>query len=443
MAALLLALGVPAGAALDPSGTWVTDLPSAPGFPGPGFRLLVLRAEGAAVDARLQYFGQATGTWDPATRTLRVGDPSYRGSGSGLDACGGLRIDAVMSPDGAMLTGDETTVDGLSASKGQTICFWDTHTFTARRATCGNGQLDPGESCDPGEVLRPGDCCSIECRFESRGYPCRTGEGDYCDTRGTCLGNGACEPVDPDDLDPGVPDPCRPPPGPCGNGVVDRGESCDPTVPRAGDCCSDTCTFEAAGHPCVAGTSEGAMCDLPGTCIGNEVCVPDVDLDVDVDGVPDPCDACIGGAPLPSVRKRIHRGALVLSARVQRGPNADPAIDGLLVSLTGTATPERSIALPPGEAITRGGPGWTAHPSKRWVWASADAMVTAAVHVGRRSAVLRLVDRTPDTVTAAKRARFVAVRWGTSASPVSICAQSDLTSADCAAHGRAVVCRSR
>jgi hypothetical protein len=441
VAALLFAIGASPSAAVDPSGTWVTDLPGS--IPGRGPRLLVLHVDGTAVDARLQYFGQAMGSWDATTRTLRVGDPAFRGSGSG---CGGLRIDAVMSPDGAMLTGDETSVDAITGSKSHIACYWDTHTFTAKRATCGNGQIDVGEACDPGDVLNGDDCCSDTCAFAAQGSPCRTGEGDYCETRGSCLGNGVCRPVDPADDDPGVPDVCDPVPATCGNGQHDAGEACDARggVPTDDDCCTDRCTYEQWGHSCLAGTSQGVLCDVPGTCAGNEVCVPDVDLDVDVDGVPDPCDACIGGAPLRRVRMRIHGGAVVLSARVQRGTSGSPVIDGLLVSLTGTTSFERSIVLPAGEATTAGGAGWrTERASKRWTWVSADSTVMATVRAGRRSTVFRLIDRTSETVTAAERARFVAVRSGTSASAVSICGQSDLTSADCAVHKRTTVCRSR
>jgi len=444
VAALLLAVGTQASAAVDPSGTWQTDLPFS--NPATGPRLLVVHVDGTAVDARLQYFGHATGTWDAATRTLRVGDPSYRGSGSGPDACGGLRIDAVMSPDGAMLTGDETATDAISASPSNIVCYWNTHSFTATRATCGNGQIDEGESCDPGEVLATDDCCSRTCTFEGRGYPCRVGEVDYCDTRGICLGSDdVCMPVDPDDDHDGVPDLCDPTPAMCGNGHVDAGEACDPgNVLATDDCCSATCTFEQRGHSCLVGTSQGVMCEVPGTCVGNDVCVPDVELDADADGVPDPCDACIGGAPLPRVRMRIHDDALVLSARVRRRTDASsPVVDGLLVSFTGTTMPERSIVLPPGKATSRGGPGWwKERASNRWTWVSADSMVAATVRAVRRSVVLRLTDRTPATVAAAKRARFVAVRLGTSPYAASVCGQSDLTSAACAVHKRATVCRS-
>jgi len=115
----------------------------------------------------------------------------------------------------------------------------------------------------------------------------------------------------------------------------------------------------------------------------------------------------------------------------------------LLVSFTGTTEFDRSIVLAPGEATTRGGLGWTARGSNRWTFASGDSTVTATVRAGQRSTALRLLDHTSESRVASKSARFVAIRWGTSASAVSICGQTDLESADCAMHGRTIACQSR
>jgi len=54
---------------------------------------------------------------------------------------------------------------------------------------CGNGDLDPGETCDDGNNVS-GDCCSADCRLEPVGAPCDDGlactSGDQCDGFGVC-----------------------------------------------------------------------------------------------------------------------------------------------------------------------------------------------------------------------------------------------------------------
>ncbi len=54
---------------------------------------------------------------------------------------------------------------------------------------CGNGDLDPGESCDDGNNV-DGDCCTGDCRAEPPGATCDDGlactVGDVCDGFGVC-----------------------------------------------------------------------------------------------------------------------------------------------------------------------------------------------------------------------------------------------------------------
>jgi cysteine-rich repeat protein len=54
---------------------------------------------------------------------------------------------------------------------------------------CGNGIVEPGESCDDFNTAG-GDCCSPTCTFEPAGSAC-PGDGDLC-TPGTCDGAGVC-----------------------------------------------------------------------------------------------------------------------------------------------------------------------------------------------------------------------------------------------------------
>jgi cysteine-rich repeat protein len=110
----------------------------------------------------------------------------------------------------------------------------------------------------------------------------------------------------------------------CGNGVLDPGEVCDDGARYPGDCCSTTCTHEAAGTYC-GGDADPCtydVCDGAGTCThpiaagvectsdGNP-CTDDVCSDTGVcEHLPntDPCsdgngctvgDACAGGACVP------------------------------------------------------------------------------------------------------------------------------------------------
>ena len=111
---------------------------------------------------------------------------------------------------------------------------------------CGDGRLDPGETCDDGNA-RDDDGCSARCQIE------------------------------------GWPDPCRSPVCPpvvrCGDGRVGPGEACDDGNTVRGDGCSDACLVEPGhvcavpGFPCRTVCGDGVVtpdeaCDLGA---GNEV----------------------------------------------------------------------------------------------------------------------------------------------------------------------------
>jgi len=56
----------------------------------------------------------------------------------------------------------------------------------------------------------------------------------------------------------------------CGNGLIDPNEDCDDGNILPGDCCSDTCEFEASGSPC--DDPSDTICDDPDTCDGAGTC---------------------------------------------------------------------------------------------------------------------------------------------------------------------------
>src|SRR5207245_7381676 len=57
---------------------------------------------------------------------------------------------------------------------------------------------------------------------------------------------------------------------PCGNGVLDAGEACDPGI-SGSSCCKNNCTFETNSHTCRAAVNE---CDLAETCTGSSATCP-------------------------------------------------------------------------------------------------------------------------------------------------------------------------
>jgi len=156
-------------------------------------------------------------------------------------------------------------------------------------ASCGNGQLDPNETCDDGNNSG-GDGCSASCRKEP-GYDCPT-PGQAC-VKAVC-GNGKVESGEACDLGSknglfygdgtGCSKTCTKEPlcrdgsgknracdAICGDGNLDSSEACDDGNTLDGDGCSSTCTVENGyscstqtmqdSSPCQSGA--GQCLDLP------------------------------------------------------------------------------------------------------------------------------------------------------------------------------------
>ena len=56
-------------------------------------------------------------------------------------------------------------------------------------SVCGNGIIEPGESCDD-DNKTDGDCCSSACQLEAAGSACS--DADACTSEDTCDGGGHC-----------------------------------------------------------------------------------------------------------------------------------------------------------------------------------------------------------------------------------------------------------
>lgn len=155
---------------------------------------------------------------------------------------------------------------------------------------CGDGRLDPGETCDDGNTTA-GDGCTATCATEAGwrcltpGAPCskldmakcgdgRLDMGETCDDGNATKGDGCSELCQ---SEPGFR--CPTPGSPCevftycGDGIVTAPEVCDDGNGVPGDGCSGTCKIEAnyacptPGKPCVSTIVCG-----DGKITGDEVC---------------------------------------------------------------------------------------------------------------------------------------------------------------------------
>ncbi len=153
--------------------------------------------------------------------------------------------------------------------------------------TCGNGSLDPMETCDPpGTDPAPagGNLCRTNCTYcgdaaVQAGEECDDGNTDDGDTcANDCTLNqplscgdgfvGAGETCDPPGSDPGSPtgNLCRPTCTYCGDAAINDGEQCDDGNGDDNDGCRNDCTL---GQTPICGDGSlnvvGESCDPPGT----------------------------------------------------------------------------------------------------------------------------------------------------------------------------------
>ncbi|MFT7579114.1 MAG: cysteine-rich repeat protein [Myxococcota bacterium] len=117
-------------------------------------------------------------------------------------------------------------------------------------AVCGDGQLDPGESCDDGNDIDD-DECTRTCRQSDPPPGCGNGnldEGEACDDGDLQGGNGCSRTCQLEDgwTCPQPGSACR---TLCGDGIVAGTEACDDGGNISGDGCSPTCVLETS-LPC-------------------------------------------------------------------------------------------------------------------------------------------------------------------------------------------------
>lgn len=135
---------------------------------------------------------------------------------------------------------------------------------------CGDGNIDPGETCDPpGQPMGEPDECRDNCTFCGDGVlngdeECDDGNNDpndgcdpYCVVEAPFCGDGEVnapgETCDPPGQPLDQPDECRDDCTFCGDGILDTGEECDDGNNAPGDGCDPYCLVEVGGEGCTPG----------------------------------------------------------------------------------------------------------------------------------------------------------------------------------------------
>lgn len=177
--ALACIISVPAAAraAVDLTGSWLTDLL------GPSTQIDLLQ-NGSALTLTYEVGPRGHGSIDPDTGVfhfdLRVTDTLCR-----------AELDGVAAADGNSFTATLTVamIGFRGCMPPETFPVTGTRCPGCAPFPCGNGTLDDGEECDDGNRLE-GDCCSDGCRLDGAGAFCHADSNpctvDQCDAAGTC-----------------------------------------------------------------------------------------------------------------------------------------------------------------------------------------------------------------------------------------------------------------
>ena len=125
-----------------------------------------------------------------------AGDPAFVAGGGETDLDGAARVSGGRVDLGAdEITCGDTNLDaGESCDDGNLTDCDGCDSNCSESTTCGNGIRCGGEQCDDGNTVA-GDCCDAACAFEAAASSCDDGElctnDDVCDGAGNCDGSAA------------------------------------------------------------------------------------------------------------------------------------------------------------------------------------------------------------------------------------------------------------
>jgi len=179
--------------------------------------------------------------------------------GRGDPACGNGVLDPGESCEGADLASNDCTTIGLGFTGGVLACLGNC-TFDASGCApapvCGNASLEWNEACDDSNTA-DGDGCSASCGLEAVCGNTLLEPGEVCDDGNRIDGDGCDASCASETF--------------CGNGIVETGEACDDGNRIDGDGCGGTCRLEAV---CGNGQLEpGEQCD-DGNLLRGDGCSP-------------------------------------------------------------------------------------------------------------------------------------------------------------------------
>jgi cysteine-rich repeat protein len=182
---------------------------------------------------------------NPARRSRQIVQACAGFTGADVGSCSALPTCVIAS---ATQTGHDLAVATYGFSPSQ------------QGELCGNGKVDPGESCDDGVANSPTGACTDECLKAACGDGKVEAGVEECDP-GSQPGS-----TSPKTDDPNCNANCKL--TYCGDGVVQTGgtrpdEQCDDGNQVAGDGCSPTCQFETVSCP-VGGTIDATVTFVTG-----------------------------------------------------------------------------------------------------------------------------------------------------------------------------------
>ncbi len=183
-------------------------------------------------------------------------DPSSKSQCQKLASCGDGRIQTGESCDLGAANGTNVGCDANCKTQDGYICR-PLPTGCVKMSVCGNGKIEGSEECDDGNT-DAGDGCSSACKIEASYFVCTT-PGQLCTNTARC-GDGILENAETCDVGTASSDGCvncQVQPGYqcrmpgkaciplCGDGQIIGTETCDDGKPPAnGDGCSSTCQVE-------------------------------------------------------------------------------------------------------------------------------------------------------------------------------------------------------